>query len=913
MPAPTPTPEVTRYFGLGNDEQAAAYAAAHAPALLTREARVAADAAVAEVARTQPGRLSLAQRRHDELAALAAQHGAEGWDAAPEPEPAPPPRPAPDRAPFEALVAEAQRIRDPLTAPWSYAAEPLIAPWLANLEEVLARCPALTAQCQRVLGTDSFNLGYYYGKLAETRRQPAQAAACYDQALAAYEAALTVQRPDAAEKRARHEWASTQSNLAHDCNSIAVLDLHKDSVKLAYARRASAVAEAALREVLREDDTWQRQNGREAREYWADTKNVLGIACKHQYVITKTPADRQRAIGAYNDARRVATPTQFPNTCWRVASNLGRLYFRLAPQVLSAARAAYEEAVAAVETLWCATEDDEARRALAAETDYVYGDLIACCLAQGDDDSAARHALAHKGRALADQLATPPPALAPAALDGLARRWAQLEPQRQELDHLYWEDIADAAPGAAPPPATRAATRQTRATRAGALRTDLATATNTLLADETYRPRVPGPGRKPFTPKRAKQLADDLGGGHTLVEYVQHADGWGAVVVTAKRVRWVSFPKKTDLGAVADQVVKTLRENRFWSGAPLPYADGNWQAPEAATQPPPATGRWAAVGRWWGAARRWVLKQLGLPRPALSKAEQRRQAAEWDRRLAEAYDAFIRPLRDYLPAVGGQLVIAPTRALHGVPFQALCYPDDAGKLRYLCDDYAMTFAPSLSVVAALYGSAPPPAPAPTLLSVLHPGPPRHELSAAPAEATAVCAAFAPHTTELHHADAQPRRLFEELATRTYGVIHIVCHGVFDVAAPRFSNLLLADNRRLLVDDIRLWVRLPNRPLVVLSACETNGVGAADDGTAAGLSWAFLEAGAGSVIASQWRVDDEGTSELFQAFYALRADPARTDAQALQAAIAQVRNLAGGTEPYLWAAFQVMGLPRTRRA
>lgn len=55
-------------------------------------------------------------------------------------------------------------------------------------------------------------------------------------------------------------------------------------------------------------------------------------------------------------------------------------------------------------------------------------------------------------------------------------------------------------------------------------------------------------------------------------------------------------------------------------------------------------------------------------------------------------------------------------------------------------------------------------------------------------------------------------------------------------------------------------------LAVLSACETgNGRISPGEGVI-GMSWAFLVAGARSVVVSQWRVNSASTSQLMKNFY-----------------------------------------------
>ena len=99
------------------------------------------------------------------------------------------------------------------------------------------------------------------------------------------------------------------------------------------------------------------------------------------------------------------------------------------------------------------------------------------------------------------------------------------------------------------------------------------------------------------------------------------------------------------------------------------------------------------------------------------------------------------------------------------------------------------------------------------------------------------------------------------------------------------------------------------PLVFLSGCET-GVGAAwSTGFAQGedfatLARAFLYAGARNVIATLWRVDDEGAAEFAARFY--QHFPSAPSAEAL--ALAQRETLADSRwrAPYYWAGYVLSG-------
>ena len=74
--------------------------------------------------------------------------------------------------------------------------------------------------------------------------------------------------------------------------------------------------------------------------------------------------------------------------------------------------------------------------------------------------------------------------------------------------------------------------------------------------------------------------------------------------------------------------------------------------------------------------------------------------------------------------------------------------------------------------------------------------------------------------------------------------------------------------------------------------------------------AFHLAGARTVIASQWSVEDEATREWMRALYEARSDGALRAADAMAAAgraVLEARRRSGrSTHPFFWAAFTASG-------
>jgi CHAT domain-containing protein len=96
-------------------------------------------------------------------------------------------------------------------------------------------------------------------------------------------------------------------------------------------------------------------------------------------------------------------------------------------------------------------------------------------------------------------------------------------------------------------------------------------------------------------------------------------------------------------------------------------------------------------------------------------------------------------------------------------------------------------------------------------------------------------------------------------------------------------------------------------LVLLSACETARDQVAEGEGLLGLAPAFLMAGSPRVVAGLWKVDDEATKALMDAFYA-SWDEGTSAAGSLRAAQAAVRAVPKWSHPRFWAPWVVWGLP-----
>jgi CHAT domain-containing protein len=145
----------------------------------------------------------------------------------------------------------------------------------------------------------------------------------------------------------------------------------------------------------------------------------------------------------------------------------------------------------------------------------------------------------------------------------------------------------------------------------------------------------------------------------------------------------------------------------------------------------------------------------------------------------------------------------------------------------------------------------------------------------------------------------------------YRILHFATHAWSDSVDPSLATLALSTTDRqgqlrdgaLRAADLAA-LRL-NADLVVLSGCET-ALGRRISGEGlVGLSNAFLRAGAGTVVASLWRVPDTSTAYLMREFYRALFDGSHTPSRALRAAQRTVRSQPRWADPYFWAGFQVL--------
>ena len=326
----------------------------------------------------------------------------------------------------------------------------------------------------------------------------------------------------------------------------------------------------------------------------------------------------------------------------------------------------------------------------------------------------------------------------------------------------------------------------------------------------------------------------------------------------------------------------------------------------------------------------------------------RKRIADRDARFRqsarELHDILLKPARGPIEGKDA-LVIVPDGVLWELPFQALQSSDG----RYLLEDYALSYAPSLSVLREMQGarrnlegnqgeigtphsesSVLAPSSPPTLLAIGNPdfggesiervrfalrGEILESLPETESEVKSLQQMYGAHRSRiLIGSEATETRVKGELGK--YRILHFATHGIFNNASPMYSQIVLSRSTRGDGEDglLEAWelMNLDLRAnLVVLSACETaRGQVARGEGLI-GLTWALFVAGCPTTVVSQWNVESSPTTELMLGFHRNLQqkfrDPSKiSTAEALRLAALKLMRNSSYRHPFYWAGFVLVG-------
>jgi CHAT domain-containing protein/Tfp pilus assembly protein PilF len=305
---------------------------------------------------------------------------------------------------------------------------------------------------------------------------------------------------------------------------------------------------------------------------------------------------------------------------------------------------------------------------------------------------------------------------------------------------------------------------------------------------------------------------------------------------------------------------------------------------------------------------------------------------------AKLYDQLVAPAASFFGPDTNKLVIFPDRELHYLPFETLVNrrprPGFGGKARYLMEEYGISYAPSVSSLYNILKRTKGLERKSDLLAV---GDPAYSLplserresldSGEIVQAYDLGSGF--HIFPLHYASKEIRSistLFRKSARRVvsgseateeiiknlplsdYRIIHFATHSLVDETNANRSSLVLSLDRDPAEDGFyqarEIYNTRMRADLVVLSACQTaRGKYEKGEGIQ-GLARAFFAAGAQSVLASLWNIDDKSTAFFMKLFYGYLAR-GKTKLEALN--LAKIRMVHSRySNPYYWAGFVLIG-------
>jgi len=300
----------------------------------------------------------------------------------------------------------------------------------------------------------------------------------------------------------------------------------------------------------------------------------------------------------------------------------------------------------------------------------------------------------------------------------------------------------------------------------------------------------------------------------------------------------------------------------------------------------------------------------------------------------ELFDLLLKPAAAALESKT-QLIIAPDVVSWGAPFQAL--QTETG--RYLIEDFAVSYTPSLTVFNAVATNRIP-APvvratinrSPAQLSLLAVGNPAVSAEASDLLKTVLAvppadSADAGNEIEktfaelagLHGADqsllltgaqANEDRVKKEIGQAR--LVHFAAQGIHHEASPLFSLLAVAPRQENGEDgllELREMLQLDlNADLVVTTGSDWAAPRALTNRAMTAWSWAWFVAGSRAALLGQWRIDASANSALMTEFHRqLIADKWRSAKSVVWRNT--VQSLLAKSEyrhPFFWAGFTMLG-------
>ncbi len=275
------------------------------------------------------------------------------------------------------------------------------------------------------------------------------------------------------------------------------------------------------------------------------------------------------------------------------------------------------------------------------------------------------------------------------------------------------------------------------------------------------------------------------------------------------------------------------------------------------------------------------------------------------------------------------LIISPDNVLWDLPFQALLSPE----LRYLIEDAAISYTPSLSVLREmrLAGKKNQTPAKPSLLALGNPALGNRSkdlvkfvkmdtelqpLPEAAAQVRALGRLYGPRFSRVFTGPAAREEVVKRQSA-DYRILHLATHGILNDVSPMYSHVMLSQTPGKSDEDglLEAWEMMNldlDADLVVLTACDTaRGRVGAGEGMI-GMSWALFVAGCPRTVVSQWKVEASSTADLMVEFHKKfktkygRTQSMVSTAEAMRQAALKVMNNPEYVHPFYWGGFVVVG-------
>ena len=297
---------------------------------------------------------------------------------------------------------------------------------------------------------------------------------------------------------------------------------------------------------------------------------------------------------------------------------------------------------------------------------------------------------------------------------------------------------------------------------------------------------------------------------------------------------------------------------------------------------------------------------------------------------SQLYELLVKPARAQLRGITN-VVVVPDGVLWELPFQAL----QPAAAHYLIQDYAVSYAPSLTVLREMKKHRSPAAGASpvqnTLLAVGNPAIGARTadrvkavfmdeklvpLPQAERQVNLLRDLYGRDAASVYVGpDAREGRVKQE--ANRYRILHLATHGILNNNSPMYSHLVLSQDEHSGEEDglLEAWEIMSmdlKADLVVLSACETaRGRFGAGEGVI-GLTWALFVAGCPASVVSQWKVEASSTTELMIEFHRNLVAGDRmpsvrvTKSESLRRAALKLLRGKKYSHPFYWAPFVLIG-------